>query len=127
MVDGKVYPPVQTQSGSITPPAAQNTMAGHPIDNRTQQVSRQRQSPTVTPPLRPIIPPSGAQPPPPPNTGYNNNQNIFPPSVPPAFVPGMRSYPNDSTRFPMAPHPSMGPPQAHVSSSTHPNNMGNGK
>lgn len=94
------------------------------VDARAQQSSRQRQSPNVTPPLRPLIPPSA------PNTGYNNTSNIFPPSVgpapPPQFPPSMRSYPNDSARFPM-PHPSMGPPQAHVTSSTHPsNNMGNG-
>lgn len=102
-----------------------NQMAGSQIaaDARAQQSSRQRQSPNVTPPLRPLIPPSA------PNTGYNNSQNIFPPSVgpPPQFPPSMRSYSNETSRFPM-PHPSMGPPQAHVSSSTHPSNsIGNGK
>ncbi|KAG5678202.1 hypothetical protein PVAND_007895 [Polypedilum vanderplanki] len=127
LVDGKVYPPVQTPSGSVTPPTAApiNQMQAQ-VENRPQPQPqpqqpppvRQRQSPNVTPPLRPLIPP------PAPNTGYNNNQSIFPPAVG-QFPPGMRSYSNDSPRFPM-PHPSMGPPQAHVTSSTHPsNNMDN--
>jgi hypothetical protein len=84
----------------------------------TQQ-SRQRQSPNVTPPLRPLLPGG-------PNSGYNNTPSLFPPSVASQFPPGMRSFANDP-RFPMPGHPAMGPPQTHVSSSTHPNMGGNGK
>ena len=121
LVDGKVYPPaVQSgPSGSATPPAAP-----HPLqqiqqqveNNRSQQPPRQRQSPTVTPPLRPLLPQSGA------NPGYNS-PGLFQGS--PQFPPNMR-FSGDSTRFSM-PHPSMGPPQPHVSSSTHPNQIGNGE
>lgn len=125
-MDGKVYPPVQTPASSITPPSANppqpNQLGGNQAENRAQQAARQRQSPNVTPPLRPLIPPSA------PNTGYNNSGNIFPPSVGPVNYPAMRSYSPavDSPRFPL-PHPSMGPPQAHVTSSTHPSNsLGNG-
>lgn len=131
-MDGKVYPPVQTPSGSVTPPAGPNQMPPQmphqqpqpqnqppqmPPQQQQQQSSRQRQSPNVTPPLRPLIPPG------PPNTGYNTSPNLFQSGG--QYPPGMRGYPNDP-RFPMPGHPSMGPPQTHVSSSTHPN-MGNGE
>jgi tripartite motif-containing protein 33 len=130
LVDGKVYPPVQTPSGSITPPANPANippqLSAPPVENRTNPPPRQRQSPNVTPPLRPLIPPTV------PNTGYNNATNIFTPNVGPPHAAqqypptGMRNaYSNESPRFPL-PHP-MGPPQAHVTSSTHPNNMGNGE
>lgn len=128
-MDGKVYPPVQTPSGSVTPPAAgpppqmppqmhQPPPQTQPQQQQQQQQSRQRQSPNVTPPLRPLIP-QGA-----PNTGYNSSPNMFQPGG--QFPPGMRGYGNDS-RFPMpGMGPTMGPPQTQVSSSTHPH-MGNGQ
>lgn len=148
LVDGKVYPPVQTPSGSITPPAGPPQMppqmthqqqippqqqqnqhqqqqhqqlsqpqAHQQQQQQQQQSSRQRQSPNVTPPLRPLLPQGSS------NTGYNTSPNLFQSGS--QFPPGMRAYTNDS-RFPMPGHPSMGPPQTHVSSSTHPN-MGNGE
>jgi tripartite motif-containing protein 33 len=127
LVDGKVYPPAPPAgpTGSATPPAPANPlqqMAAQQVDNRSQQASRQRQSvsplTTVTSPVRGILP-QGV-----PNTGYNNNSpGIFPGGA--QFNPSMRNFPNDNGRFPM-PHPAMGPPQPHVSSSTHPN-MGNGE
>ncbi|CRK90517.1 CLUMA_CG004122, isoform A [Clunio marinus] len=122
LVDGKVYPPAPAApTGTVTPPTL--NPPANPLQQMAQQVehrsqqqsSRQRQSPTVTPPLRPLLPQ------PPPNTGYNNNPGMF--SSSPQFPQGMRNFPGDSTRFPM-PHPAMGPPQPHVSSSTHPS-MGN--
>lgn len=125
LVDGKVYPPAPPggPTGSGTPPAvghAPNPLQqmAQQIDNRTQaQPPRQRQSPNVTPPLRPLLPQAAA------NTGYsNNNPGMF--SGVPNYPSGMRTFSNDSGRFPM-PH-AMGPPQPHVSSSTHPN-MGSGK
>lgn len=122
LVDGKVYPPAAPTgpSGSVTPPAASNPLQqmAQQVDNRSQQSSsRQRQSPTVTPPLRPLLPQAA------PNSGYNSSPGLYQGGQP--FPPGMRNFTGDSGRFPM-PHPSMGPPQPHVSSSTHPN-MGNGK
>lgn len=127
-MDGKVYPPAVQggPSGSVTPPAACQMpnplqQMAQQVDNRSQQsssISRQRQSPTVTPPLsRPLLPQGG------PNSGYNNSSGLF--SNSPQFPPSLRNFPGDNpSRFPM-PH-TMGPPQPHVSSSTHPN-MGNGK
>ena len=124
LVDGKVYPPAPQAGppGSATPPAPTNPlqqMAAQQVDNRSQQTTRQRQSPTVTPPLRPLLPQGG------PNSGYNNSPGpgLFPGG--PQFPANMRNFTGDNGRFPM-PHPAMGPPQPHVSSSTHPN-MGNGK
>jgi tripartite motif-containing protein 33 len=128
LVDGKVYPPVPTtgSSGSATPPAPLHPPP-NPLQQMTQQVenrsqqssssSRQRQSPTVTPPLRPLLPQSG------PNSGYTGSGGMFPSGLP--FPPGMRNFPGENSRFQM-PHPAMGPPQPHVSSSTHPT-LGNGK
>lgn len=89
------------------------------VDIRSQQASsRQRQSPNVTPPLRPLLPQTG------PNSGYNPNNNSGMFSANQQF-PNMRNFQQaENPRFPM--HPTMGPPQPHVSSSTHPN-MGNGK
>lgn len=124
LVDGKVYPPAPPggPGGSGTPPASCQPpnplqQIQQQVDNRSQQsTSRQRQSPNVTPPLRPLLPQTGG------NTGYNNNTGLF--GTGPQFPPNMRSFSGDSGRFPM-PHPSMGPPQPHVSSSTHPT-MGNG-
>jgi tripartite motif-containing protein 33 len=126
LVDGKVYPPAPPgppgSQGSGTPPAQPNPLQqmAQQIDNRSQQSSRQRQSPTVTPPLRPLLPQGG------PNSGYNNSPGLFPGA--PQFPGNMTRYSGDNGRFPM-PHPSMGPPQGpqpHVSSSTHPT-MGNGE
>lgn len=122
LVDGKVYPPAPPGGPSGTPPAmgpAQNPLQqmAQQVDNRTQATApRQRQSPNVTPPLRPLLPQQA------PNTGYNSNAGMF--SGAPNYPSGMRAFSSDSGRFPM-PH-AMGPPQPHVSSSTHPN-MGNGK
>lgn len=98
-----------------------------------QQSSRQKQSqsgvtsPNVTPPLRPGPGLGG------PNSGYNTSPGLYGPNVPnvpnvPNFPPGMqmnRSFNSEgsqSGRYPMVP-PHMGPPQPHVSSSTHPSNM----
>lgn len=124
LVDGKVYPPTAGgPSGSATPPAANHQpnplhQMAQQVDNRAQQLPRQRQSPNVTPPLRPI---NHQQPGP--NSGYNNsNSSLFAGGPSAGFPPpGLRNFPGDS-RFPMH----MGPPQPHVSSSTHPT-MGNGK
>lgn len=124
LVDGKVYPPTAGgPSGSATPPAPNQQpnplhQMAQQVDNRAQQPPRQRQSPNVTPPLRPI---NHQQPGP--NSGYNsNNSSMFAGGPSAGFPPpGLRTFPGDS-RFPMH----MGPPQPHVSSSTHPT-MGNGK
>ena len=130
LVDGKVYPQVPGPSGNITPPAGppqqQQQQQQNPLQQMAQQVdirsqqasSRQRQSPNVTPPLRPLLPQTG------PNSGYNPNNNSGMFSANQQF-PNMRNFQQaENPRFPM--HPTMGPPQPHVSSSTHPN-MGNGK
>jgi len=133
LVDGKVYPPAvagQNAGPSVTPPAVPANLS---MIGSQPPSSRQRQSPNVTPPLRPLLP-GGI-----PNTGYNTNNNSSSNSNNPSlyssqYPAGMRSYPNENPpRFPMS-HPSssaassMKPPaQPHVSSSTHPNNMGNGE
>jgi tripartite motif-containing protein 33 len=128
LVDGKVYPPnVQPTPGGSTPPGS------NPLQQLTQQMDtrsqpqvpsalpRQRQSPNVTtPPLRPLLP-QGA-----PNSAYNSSANIFGPNGP-QFPADMRNFPgSDSRRFQM-PHAAMGPPQSHVTSSTDPHSMRNGK
>lgn len=118
LVDGKVYPPA-VQSGSATPPAP---CPPHPLqqiqqqvdNNRSQPQPRQRQSPAVTPPLRPLLPQVAG------NSGYNS-PGLFQGN--PQFPPNMRNFSGDSSRFSMP----MGPPQPHVSSSTHPNQIGNGE
>jgi tripartite motif-containing protein 33 len=135
LVDGKVYPPnVQpAPGGSITPPSAQNPLQqlAQQIEPRSQQQQqqpqpptthqRQRQSPNVTtPPLRPLLP-QGA-----PNT-FNHSANLFGPNGS-QFPAGMRNFPGgDSGRYQMPPHAAMGPPQSHVTSSTDPHSMRNGK
>lgn len=99
-----------------------------------QQQSRSKQSgvtsPNVTtPPLRPGM---GG-----PNSGYNTSPGLYGPNVPQNVPPNVPNFPqslsqmnrsfnqegSQSSRYgPMVP-PHMGPPQPHVSSSTHPSNM----
>ncbi|XP_058823691.1 transcription intermediary factor 1-alpha isoform X2 [Topomyia yanbarensis] len=128
LVDGKVYPPPPGPPGNGVPqgPGA--------VQNRNKQPS-----PNITPPLRPGMPGPGM------TTLSSNNANGpggFP-NVPPMYNgnagvpvgapfppnhPMNRSFQQENGpggsfgRFPMGPPHGM-PPQQHVSSSTHPQNM----
>lgn len=121
LVDGKVFPPAPP---SATPPVA-------------QQGSRQAKqpSPNITPPLRSNSNPM-ALPQPPQNTNFPPMQQMYNQSgqtspFPPNITMG-RSFSQDGPsnvppgshgRFPMGPPHGL-PGQPHVSSSTHPQNMG---
>ncbi len=140
LVDGKVYPPPSPTNVTATPPGVPSTSGSQQMSSQQQQQQQQQQqsssssssrqkqsggtSPNVTPPLRPGM---GG-----PNSGYNTSPGLYGPNVPnvppnfPAAAAAMqmnRNFPQDgpqSSRY-MGPH--MGPPQPHVSSSTHPTNM----
>lgn len=141
LVDGKVYPPPPGNGHGQTPPAGlmnspQLTPQQQAQQQQAQQQAQQAQnqsrqsksgvtSPNVTittPPLRPGM---GG-----PNAGYNSSPGLYPPNVSGQFPGNMQmsrqfsqeGSPGVPNRFPM-PH-GMGPPQPHVSSSTHPSNMG---
>lgn len=129
LVDGKVYPPPQP------PPAAA------PIP--PQQARQLKQpSPNITPPLRSGSGPMSCQMPQGPNSGFNTMTNMFnhpsntggmTPPMPPNINMG-RSYSQDGPGGgPGGRFPPMGPPHGvpgqshvapHVSSSTHPHNIG---
>lgn len=132
LVDGKVFPP--TQPGAVAPGPA-GVGVGTPQSRQAKQPS-----PNVTPPLRsnsnPMVMPPGG---PGPNSGFSNMQQMFnnsgggqTPPFPPNITMG-RSFSQDGPnqvpgpghgRFPMGPPHGL-PGQPHVSSSTHPQNMGN--
>lgn len=129
LVDGKVYPPPPGPAVNAGPqgPGA--------VQNRSKQPS-----PNITPPLRPGMPgpgmttltsnnangPGGFPNVPP---MYNGNGGVsvggpFPPSHPMGRSFAQENGPGGGFgRFPMGPPHGM-PPQQHVSSSTHPQNMG---
>lgn len=140
LVDGKVYPPPPGNGHGQTPPAGvMNNPQLTPQQQAQQQQQQQAQqaqnqsrqnksgvtSPNVTittPPLRPGM---GG-----PNAGYNSSPGLYPPNVSAQFASNNmqmgRQFPQDGSpgpnRFQMP--LGMGPPQPHVSSSTHPSNMG---
>ena len=134
LVDGKVYPPNASAPPQNGPQMPCGQMVAPPQQNGR---NNKQPSPNVTPPLRPGMPGPGMT-----MTGNaNNGPNVFtnvppmyngngPPQFPPN-MPGMgRQFPQDGPpgpnnnfgRFPMG--PPHGIPQPHVSSSTHPQNIG---
>jgi hypothetical protein len=131
LVDGKVYP---ANSGGGPQPAPQ-IPCGQMVPPVQQNGRNNKQpSPNVTPPLRPGMAGPGMTMAPN-SVPFNNvppmyNGNGPPPPFPPSGMPGMgRQFqqegpqgPNNFGRFPMG--PPHGLPQPHVSSSTHPQNMG---
>lgn len=130
LVDGKVYPP---PPGPAANPGPQGPGV---VQNRSKQPS-----PNITPPLRPGMPgpgmttlssnnangPGGFPNVPP---MYNGNAGVpvggpFPPNHPMGRSFAQENGPGGNfSRFPMGPPHGM-PPQQHVSSSTHPQNMAN--
>lgn len=131
LVDGKVYPPPPGPAGATGVPQVPGA-----VQNRSKQPS-----PNITPPLRPGMPGPGM-------TTLSSNNSNGPggfPNVPPMYNgnggvpvggpfppnhPLGRSFAQENGpgggfgRFPMGPPHGM-PPQQHVSSSTHPQNMAN--
>ncbi|XP_055610596.1 E3 ubiquitin-protein ligase TRIM33-like isoform X2 [Uranotaenia lowii] len=129
LVDGKVYPPPPTG-----PPGGNVPPGPTPVQNRSKQPS-----PNITPPLRPGMPGPGMPQMPPNNANgpggfpnvppmYNSNGAVpvggpFPPNHPMGRSFSQENGPGGGFgRFPMGPPHGM-PPQQHVSSSTHPQNM----
>lgn len=130
LVDGKVYPPPPGPASAAGVPQVPGA-----VQNRSKQPS-----PNITPPLRPGMPGPGM-------TSLSANSSNGPggfPNVPPMYNgnggvpvggpfppnhPMGRSFAQENGpgggfgRFPMGPPHGM-PPQQHVSSSTHPQNMG---
>lgn len=131
LVDGKVYPPPPGPAGNGGGGAGGPPPGPGPVQNRSKQPS-----PNITPPLRPGMPggpgmtsnnangPGGFPNVPPMYNGNGGVAGPFPPNHPMGRSFQQENGPGGNFgRFPMGPPHGM-PPQQHVSSSTHPQNMG---